>query len=328
MTPSDAPEAQASLLSPDLKDRVDKDAAALEIARNGPTFVELESLEIMATTETPVADQAREIIASGQKFRLTILATLPSNLKVLQAEVDELLKGTAPKDCQKCDGKGRGADDKPCEECKGAGTIPGILISDTAEFDTWNATKRNYRALSKRAEEGRKEVTRPLDSVKTLIMDLVRPILEGITALESRVDEATVEYRRVQRQKDADRAAASQESMREWRVQSATSQAARLTAAGRPEEAAKVVEEARTAPLPAPRLESSVPESKGVSYGFDWEYFVEDEALVPKEYWIPATIDEKKIAARVDEFHDKHGISGVLAWQGAERVKRTSTKGL
>jgi hypothetical protein len=297
-------------------------AKAAASADPSGTIVDLQSLEIVTTTEVP--DQAKEIISSGAPFRLTVLTRLTPDLQKVKAEVDEFLILTAPKICITCDGR-RTVAGKACDGCRGVGEIP-FRFGSPEEYTTGLKTKQYFRKLSKATVDGRFKLTRPIDAFKDFVMSIVRPIPDDIATLEKRYEVAALEYREDMRRQDAERDRLAQEAQRKWHQETADSKAKQLEAAGQLKAAEIVRTQAATAPLPAPRTESSIPIVKGVSFKHEWRFVVEDSIELPEEYWIPRRIDEDKIKARVEMMGEKHGIAGVLVWT-EEVNSRTGTRG-
>lgn len=295
-----------------------------EIANLPATVVALESL-VISTTDDP-AEQAGLVIASGEQFKLTILTRLPPGLLALKKDVDDLLELTAPSVCTGCNGAKLLPSGELCEGCGGKGEI-AFAFEDAKAYETWLKNQQKLRALAKDTNEARLKLTRPIDDLKKVAMDAVRPIPDGIEIIEARIVAASKNWRDNERKKQEDADKAAQERLRAGAIKSGETKAAQLELAGQPAAAAQVREQAATRPLPAPRTTPIIPEVKGTKFEWVWKYAIEDPTAIPDEYKIPSQIDEAAIAARVKNYGLQHGIAGVAAWQEEEQV-RVSTRGV
>lgn len=167
---------------------------------------------------------------------------------------------------------------------------------------------KQIKAASKRLEDLRMGMTRPLDAAKRAIMDFFRGPEAKLKTAESGVKRAMIAYSdeqdriRREEQRKADEAARKQQEKLQ-------AQAEKAAAAGRTEKALEL--ENRAAMSVAPVINREPPKVVGVSDRLNWKFEVTDSAALPREYTMP---DEKKIGAVVRAMKGDTNIAGVRVW--------------
>jgi hypothetical protein len=89
-----------------------------------------------------------------------------------------------------------------------------------------------------------------------------------------------------------------------------------LEKAGQKEEAERLIEEEVV--VPNVRVENEVPKVEGLHYREDWQFEIEDESLIPREFLMP---DEKKIRKYVKAMGETAKIPGVKIFKTKILVK-------
>lgn len=137
---------------------------------------------------------------------------------------------------------------------------------------------KEIKARAKRVEDQRKIMTQPLDTTKKAIMDFFRAPLEMLTNAENTLKRGMLTYKQeIDRKEAAERARIIAEAER---------QAAEAKAKNPDKPAPPVI-------LP-PSTVKPVAKVSGISTRKVWKAEIQDEALVPDEYWV---IDTQKIDA-------------------------------
>jgi hypothetical protein len=121
-------------------------------------------------------------------------------------------------------------------------------------------------------------------------------LLDPLRVIELDVKNKIARFRSDQERKRRAEELRLQEEAHQKAEADALAQAEQLQAAGEPELAGMVIEEAVAAPAPVVVLPSTVPKQDGISGRTNWKYRITDEAVIPREYLSP---DPVKIGAVV-----------------------------
>ena len=251
-------------------------------------------------TTLAVAEENNKLLLQSEGTELLVVGPeLPESTRDLIDDIESLKASTSIL--------------KPTDEA-------GVLVPET-EYVSWGETLLNVRRFKLEIDEGRLEITRPIDRIKKAIMDRVKPYTEALAKIEENITKFLEDWREEKRRSDAERATQQQLELTRRQQDRAVRVAQTLEARGQHQAAEEVIERAVVA-TPPPVPQSAPPEIRGLNFKpmFEWE--VENPDLLPREYLMA---DTDKIAARVKTFGEQHGIPGVIAWT-VEELKSVNTK--
>jgi hypothetical protein len=164
----------------------------------------------------------------------------------------------------------------------------------------------------------RKRMTDPLDQSRSEIMNFFRDPLVKLETAEAAVKGAMLDYNAAQERLQREAQQKADEAARKQR-EKLLEQARKADAAGKAEKAALL--EVRAETHAAPVIQREVPKFPGVGTRTVWDFQIDDEAKVPREY---LTVDEVKIRKIVQAMKGDAKIPGVRVFEKQQIAARGS----
>lgn len=139
-----------------------------------------------------------------------------------------------------------------------------VSITDPESYANAAGELTQLKAVMKRIDEDRKELTKPLDDEKKRVMDYVRPFTTALEAVESAFKNALIAY---DQEQDRKRQLAEAEEAERLRKQqdALEKRAEKAEARGHVEKADTLREQAATAVFAAPPAPAAAPKVSGIS---------------------------------------------------------------
>ncbi len=189
-----------------------------------------------------------------------------------------------------------------------ADQVNAIVISDRSHFQLESQRLRDVMTAKKNLEEMRLSATGPLNQALLAInswfrspreqLEKIERVIKGALGVFQAAEQAKVEAER----REAIRKAQEEQAELQRRADAAA-------ARGRSERAAELAARAEAVVVKEPEV--LAPKARGMGFGTEWVYEVEDEARIPREY---LQIDHAAIRAVVNGLKDKAVIPGVKIW--------------
>lgn len=197
------------------------------------------------------------------------------------------------------------------------GTAKSLTIEDNADLEFANEIKTDMVTLCKSIEksiEPWKQAFNRAHKMTTEIQGLLtKGLVEENKALGKRMREYENRQEAVRREAEVKAQATTALVLKQAR----DTEAARLEAAGKIDDAQRVREQPLT--VPQVLLPSHVPETPG-SYNRDiWLFEIENPDEVPRDYCCP---DEKKIRAQIKITEGKTEIPGIRVYRDEQKITR------
>jgi hypothetical protein len=179
-----------------------------------------------------------------------------------------------------------------------------VVIKTPEQANQAGDWRNKIKAKLKQLDAERKELTKPLDDVKSKIMDKYRPATEALDAAYKLFDQALIKWLddqekiRQEQQRKLDEEA-------EKKRKSAEAKAAEWADKGNDKKAEEWAEKAETVVAP---IVAAAPKVTGMMFRDDWDFEITNSTIVPRQFMIP---DEKAIRAYVKATKGKSPIEGV-----------------
>jgi hypothetical protein len=181
-------------------------------------------------------------------------------------------------------------------------------VTTAAEYEEAATVLQNLTAREKEVEARKAELWDPLAKLTRGVQALFNPPLKVLDQAKKLISSKMGAYALEQRnialaaQQRADQEAEDARQKLLAKAERAADDGNRARAD---------VLEARAESIQAPTIEADIPKVSGVQLRERWLFEVTDEAEVPEEY---RSVDEVKIRAAVNTYHDKLEIPGVRIW--------------
>jgi hypothetical protein len=183
--------------------------------------------------------------------------------------------------------------------------VKTIAIRTPEQLQSAGDVSNKIKTRIKQLDTERKELTKPLDEVKTKIMDKYRPALEQLTQAQRLIDGVIAGYLEEQRKIQQEKQRKADEEARKEKER-AEAKAKEWAAKGNDKKAEEWLDKSET--VVAPVIQAPDTKAAGISTREDWDFEISDASLIPREYLIP---DEKAIRAFVKATKGKKEIPGV-----------------
>ena len=162
-----------------------------------------------------------------------------------------------------------------------------VVIFNQDQYEGANSVLKTVKGKYRDLDSIRKEITKPLDQAKRVVMDLFREPLETLAKAESIIKRAMITYSdeqdrlRIEEQRKLEAKARAEEERKRKELEE---RAKKWAAKGNEAKAEELQEQAEDVHVEAPIVAPSIEKPKGVSYRERWHAEVTDEAKVPREY--------------------------------------------
>jgi hypothetical protein len=179
-----------------------------------------------------------------------------------------------------------------------------VIIKTPEQANQAGDWRNKIKAKLKELDMERKEMTKPLDTVKAMIMDKYRPAVEKLEEAYKLFDRGLVAYLdeqeriRQEQQRKLDEEA-------EKKRKAAEVKSAEWADKGNDKKAEEWAEKAETVVAP---VVAAAPKVTGMMFRDDWDFEIVNSAIIPRQFMIP---DEKAIRAYVKATKGKSPIEGV-----------------
>lgn len=194
-----------------------------------------------------------------------------------------------------------------------------LKIRDEDDFiASWSLIERHDQAIAK-IGEWFDPFVKGLHEMHKMAIALRDQFLKPVVASKDRLLGERKNYRIEQERKARIAADRKAEELRKLQAKELTQEAKKLERAGDVETATVLREQAKTMPAPAVPVAAAVTKQAGSVLKASWKFAVENEAIVPHEYF---TLDESKIRRVVNALGDKANIPGVTVWQETDEHSR------
>jgi len=169
-----------------------------------------------------------------------------------------------------------------------------VSINNQSDYDLAAIVLKDVKSRYKHLDEQRKNITKPIDDAKKLVMDLFRQPLELLNKAESYIKDKMMDYtseiqrkaeeERQRLQKLADDEAEKQRKIIETKIE-------RAKASGKEEKAKELeTQKENINPIIAPLVTPAINQPKGISYKDNWSVEIVNVASIPREYLMPNMI--------------------------------------
>ena len=162
-----------------------------------------------------------------------------------------------------------------------------IVILNQSQYEGANNVLKTVKDKGRELDAKRKEITKPLDQAKRVVMDLFREPLEILTTAEKIIKRAMISYadeqdrlRREEQRKLELKAKAEEDRKRK----DLEDRAKKWAAKGDKAKAEELQEQAEDVHVDAPVAAPKIEKTAGVSFRESWSAKVVDEDKVPREY--------------------------------------------
>ena len=183
-------------------------------------------------------------------------------------------------------------------------TAQKVIVKTPQQAQNAGDWRNKIKAKLKQLDEERKELTRPLDEVKTKIMDKYRPAIEVLNIAYKLFDKGLSEYLAIQdqiRQEQQRRLEAEAEKKR----LEAEAKAKEWADKGNEKKAEEWFDKAENVIAP---VVPETPKVEGITTRQDWDFEIINPNEVPREFCIP---DEKALRAYVKATKGTRLIAGI-----------------
>lgn len=159
-----------------------------------------------------------------------------------------------------------------------------LVIKNQNDYETSAEFLKTIKAKYKELDDMRKNITRPLDTVKKSVLDLFRFPLEKLSKAESVIKSTMLKYmdeqERVRREQEAKLQAEAEKKRKEMEEK-----AEKARAEGK--EAKAVQYETRAETITTPVVAPRVDKVNGIAKKTIWRARITDESAIPREWLIP-----------------------------------------
>lgn len=195
----------------------------------------------------------------------------------------------------------------------------GYIIKDEDGYlASWPLIERHDQAIAK-IGEWFDPFVKGLDKLHGMAIGLRAQFLDPMVASKKHLIAERKRYRNEQEAAAQKKRDADAEILRKAQVKELEKEAKTLEKKGDVETATVLREQAKTMPAPAVPVAVATPKQAGSVLKASWKFAVENEAIVPHEYF---TLDESKIRKVVNALGDKANIPGVTVWQVTDEHSR------
>ena len=156
-----------------------------------------------------------------------------------------------------------------------------IVIATAEDYATAVDQMQKIKGLAKHLDESRKVLTKPIDELKTDVMDYYKPRLAKLTAAEGLIKTALIAYDTEQEKQRQIAAAKAEESARKERER-LEARAEKLTEQGKHEQAEAVANIAAATVGVAPAAVEAAPKAAGISKSTTYSAEVKDARALVK----------------------------------------------
>jgi len=191
-----------------------------------------------------------------------------------------------------------------------------IRISDSTTYS-------QAAELVKAIKDLKKEITAFFEPMKTQAYKAWKAICETekeqllkLEPGEKHLSAEMVKYVQEQERKRKEEEERIRQELLKQEEERRLSMAEELEKSGKKEEAEKIIEEEIN--VPSVRVENEVPKVNGLHYREEWQFEIENENLIPREFLIP---DEKKIRKYIKAMGETAKIPGVKIFKTKILVK-------
>lgn len=187
-----------------------------------------------------------------------------------------------------------------------------IVIFNQDQYEGANSVLNAVKSKIKEFETQRKGMTKPLDHVKTAIMDLFRTPLEILVKAKEIIDNVMITYLEEQdrlRREEQKKLDAKAKIDEEKKKKELITRSKKWAGKGNEAKAEELQEQAEDVRVDAPVVALKVEKVAGLSYQKIWKFRITDINKIPREYMIPDEIKLRRMAG---------AMKGIISVAGVE----------